>query len=454
MLVTKDIEDTEIPLCAVDRCKYEESTDDDYDEEEECEEEEFDLDELLSAIDISIEVFLNTIYQHPVLNFTMESFNILITFIIKFQKLIFEYNIGKFFEIMRQHTILFPDTTFEILSSTNIGNEDNNDSLSILDFFMLNIHQSRALQLMIMDMIIYYPESKETIFKEANIKSILDRCKEMPSITPFLCDSLTFFDHSDSFVVNLLNIFKESFDIESHNFDNILHFFNHFIMRYSILPINPYYLVSKIFSAENVRSYFYLYEDSTRFQEIIVFLSNYIANTNDLSYKFFEVIMLYLEILQQYNLTKQIIIIIKALILMLTKKEIDISYFSEPVISCLIQLSANSIFNFHEHQLITNLIIIIFIEVDKSSKLYFLSHHYNEVFYLTQNYAINNKTPYEIDIMGRFILSALECGKNEILDSDWLEVITEYAYNIINANIDQSTKEMYNIIYDILTEES
>ena len=23
-----------------------------------------------------------------------------------------------------------------------------------------------------------------------------------------------------------------------------------------------------------------------------------------------------------------------------------------------------------------------------------------------------------------------------ILDSDWLEVITEYAYNIINANID------------------
>ena len=41
-----------------------------------------------------------------------------------------------------------------------------------------------------------------------------------------------------------------------------------------------------------------------------------------------------------------------------------------------------------------------------------------------------------------------------ILDSDWLEVITEYAYNIINANIDQSTKEMYNIIYDILTEES
>ena len=56
--------------------------------------------------------------------------------------------------------------------------------------------------------------------------------------------------------------------------------------------------------------------------------------------------------------------------------------------------------------------------------------------------------------MGRFILSVLECGKNEILDSDWLEVITEYAYNIINANIDQSTKEMYNIIYDILTEES
>ena len=83
-----------------------------------------------------------------------------------------------------------------------------------------------------------------------------------------------------------------------------------------------------------------------------------------------------------------------------------------------------------------------------------MSHHYNEVFYLTQNYAINNKTPYEIDIMGRFILSVLECGKNEILDSDWLEVITEYAYIIINANIDQSTKEMYNIIYDILTEES